>query len=231
MLHVKQELLAGLRQALDGLLPGSGQQALFESPKVAAHGDLAITAAMQLSKALKKNPRELGEQLRAALLALPSYQAWVQDIDIAGPGFINLRLRPAAKQQIVREVLSAKERFGYQSTTAVDKAQGQSDAKNRQRVLVEFVSANPTGPLHVGHGRQAALGDAICNLLETQGLDVYREFYYNDAGVQIDTLAKSTQLRAQGLSLATIVGRPTQTTLPAKRFTTVNTSQTSQPTS
>ncbi len=198
MLHVKQELLAGLRQALDGLLPGSGQQALFESPKVAAHGDLAITAAMQLSKALKKNPRELGEQLRAALLALPSYQTWVQDIDIAGPGFINLRLRPAAKQQIVREVLSAKERFGYQSTTAVDKAQGQSDAKTRQRVLVEFVSANPTGPLHVGHGRQAALGDAICNLLETQGLDVYREFYYNDAGVQIDTLAKSTQLRAQG---------------------------------
>ena len=125
MLHVKQELLAGLRQALDGLLPGSGQQALFESPKVAAHGDLAITAAMQLSKALKKNPRELGEQLRAALLALPTYQTWVQDIDIAGPGFINLRLKPAAKQQIVREVLSAKGRFGYQSTTAVDKVQGQ----------------------------------------------------------------------------------------------------------
>ena len=198
MLHVKQELLAGLRQALDGLLPGSGQQALFESPKVAAHGDLAITAAMQLSKALKKNPRELGEQLRAVLLALPTYQTWVQDIDIAGPGFINLRLKPAAKQQIVREVLSAKGRFGYQSTTAVDKAQDNSDAKIRQRVLVEFVSANPTGPLHVGHGRQAALGDAICNLLETQGLDVYREFYYNDAGVQIDTLAKSTQLRAQG---------------------------------
>ena len=198
MLQVKQELLAGLRQALDGLLPGSGQQAVFESPKVAAHGDLAITAAMQLAKALKKNPRELGEQLRAALLVLPIYQTWVQDIEIAGPGFINLRLKPAAKQQIVREVLSAKDRFGYQSPTAVDTAQGQSDAKTRQRVLVEFVSANPTGPLHVGHGRQAALGDAVCNLLETQGLDVYREFYYNDAGVQIDTLAKSTQLRAQG---------------------------------
>ena len=87
MLHVKQELLAGLRQALDGLLPGSGKQAVFESPKVAAHGDLAITAAMQLAKSLKKNPRELGEQLRAALLALPSYQNWVQDIEIAGPGF------------------------------------------------------------------------------------------------------------------------------------------------
>ena len=186
MLHVKQELLAGLRQALDGLLPGSGQQAVFESPKVAAHGDLAITAAMQLAKALKKNPRELGEQLRAALLALPIYQTWVQDIEIAGPGFINLRLKPTAKQQVVREVLTAKALFG------------QSESTTRKRVLVEFVSANPTGPLHVGHGRQAALGDAICNLLETQGLDVYREFYYNDAGVQIDTLAKSTQLRAQG---------------------------------
>jgi len=202
MLHVKQELLAGLRQALDGLLPGSGQQAVFESPKVAAHGDFAITAAMQLAKALKKNPRELGEQLRAALLALPTYQTWVQDIEIAGPGFINLRLKPTAKQQVVREVLSAKARFGFQGQTVVETspetAKGLSVATTQQRVLVEFVSANPTGPLHVGHGRQAALGDAICNLLETQGLDVYREFYYNDAGVQIDTLAKSTQLRAQG---------------------------------
>ena len=204
MLHVKQELLAGLRQALDGLLPGSGQQVVFESPKVAAHGDLAITAAMQLAKALKKNPRELGEQLRAALLALPIYQTWVQDIEIAGPGFINLRLKPAAKQQVVREVLSAKAQFGFQTQTSTATAtatatgQGQSGSASRQRVLVEFVSANPTGPLHVGHGRQAALGDAICNLLETQGLDVYREFYYNDAGVQIDTLAKSTHLRAQG---------------------------------
>jgi len=202
MLHVKQELLAGLRQALDGLLPGSGRQAVFESPKVAAHGDLAITAAMQLAKALKKNPRELSEQLRAALLALPTYQTWVQDIEIAGPGFINLRLKPTAKQQVVREVLSAKARFGFQGQTVVETspetAKGLSVATTQQRVLVEFVSANPTGPLHVGHGRQAALGDAICNLLETQGLDVYREFYYNDAGVQIDTLAKSTQLRAQG---------------------------------
>jgi len=198
MLHVKQELLAGLRQALDGLLSGSGQQVVFESPKVAAHGDFAITAAMQLAKALKKNPRELGEQLRAALLALPIYQTWVQDIEIAGPGFINLRLKPAAKQQVVREVLSAKVRFGFQTQTATATARDQSESTTHQRVLVEFVSANPTGPLHVGHGRQAALGDAICNLLATQGLDVYREFYYNDAGVQIDTLAKSTQLRAQG---------------------------------
>ena len=185
MLLVKQELLAALSQALDGLLPGSGNKAAFESPKVAAHGDFAITAAMQLAKPLKLNPRQLGEQLREALLAAPAFQQWVQDIEIAGPGFINIRLKPAAKQQVVREVLAAQHCFGFQPD-------------NGQRVLVEFVSANPTGPLHVGHGRQAALGDAICNLFATQGLNVYREFYYNDAGVQINTLATSTQLRAQG---------------------------------
>ena len=185
MLQVKQELLAALSQALDTLSPGAGDKAAFESPKVAAHGDFAITAAMQLAKPLKLNPRQLGEQLREALLAAPAYQQWVQDIDIAGPGFINIRLTPAAKQQIVREVLSAKEQFGFQPSTG-------------HKVLVEFVSANPTGPLHVGHGRQAALGDAICNLLASQGQDVYREFYYNDAGVQINTLANSTQLRAKG---------------------------------
>ena len=185
MLLVKQELLAALSQALDGLLPGTGNKAAFESPKVAAHGDFAITAAMQLAKPLKLNPRQLGEQLREALLAAPAYQQWVQDIEIAGPGFINIRLKPAAKQQVVREVLAAQDCFGFQ-------------ADNGHRVLVEFVSANPTGPLHVGHGRQAALGDAICNLFATQGFNVYREFYYNDAGVQINTLATSTQLRAQG---------------------------------
>ena len=141
---------------------------------------------MQLAKPLKLNPRQLGEQLREALLASPAYQQWVQDIDIAGPGFINIRLKPSAKQQIVREVLAARDAFGVQTA-------------NGQSVLVEFVSANPTGPLHVGHGRQAALGDAICNLLSTQGWRVHREFYYNDAGVQISTLANSVQLRAQGV--------------------------------
>ena len=185
MLQVKQQLLVALGQALETLSPGSGDKAAFESPKVAAHGDFAITAAMQLAKPLQLNPRQLGEQLRQALLASAPFQQWVQDIEIAGPGFINIRLKPAAKQEIVREVLAAQDGFGVQPS------QG-------QRVLVEFVSANPTGPLHVGHGRQAALGDAICNLLATQGAQVYREFYYNDAGVQISTLANSTQLRAKG---------------------------------
>ncbi len=185
MLSVKIELLNALAQALEKLAPGAGAKAAFESPKVAAHGDLATTAAMQLAKPLKLNPRQLAENLRTELLAAPAFQAWVDAVDIAGPGFINIKLKPAAKQQIVREVLNQAEKFGVQPATG-------------QRMLVEFVSANPTGPLHVGHGRQAALGDAICNLFQTQGWDVYREFYYNDAGVQINTLATSTQLRAKG---------------------------------
>jgi len=185
MLNIKQDLLAGLAAELEALSPGAGARAAFESPKVASHGDFAVTAAMQLAKPLKLNPRAVAEQLRTALLAQPAYQQWVADIEIAGPGFINIRLKPAAKQQIVREVLAQGERFGVQPA-------------NGRRLMVEFVSANPTGPLHVGHGRQAALGDAICNLYTTQGWDVYREFYYNDAGVQIGTLATSTQLRAKG---------------------------------
>jgi arginyl-tRNA synthetase len=185
MLSVKIELLEALAHALEKLSPGAGAKAAFESPKVAAHGDLATTAAMQLAKPLKLNPRQLAENLRAELLAAAPFQTWVDAIDIAGPGFINIKLKPAAKQQIVREVLSQADRFGAQAPTG-------------HRMLVEFVSANPTGPLHVGHGRQAALGDAICNLYQTQGWEVYREFYYNDAGVQIGTLASSTQLRARG---------------------------------
>lgn len=185
MLTVKTELLEALRTALEDLLPGAGAKAAFESPKVAAHGDLATTAAMQLAKPLKLNPRQLAENLCNSLRNTPAFQTWVDVLDIAGPGFINIKLKPAAKQQVVRSVLAQTTRYGTQ-------------ADNGQRMLVEFVSANPTGPLHVGHGRQAALGDAVCNLFTTQGYQVHREFYYNDAGVQIDTLTKSTQLRAKG---------------------------------
>jgi arginyl-tRNA synthetase len=185
MLLVKQELLRGLAAELEKIFPGAGDKAAFESPKVAAHGDFACTAAMQLAKPLKRNPRQLAEELRAALLASPAYREWVEAVEIAGPGFLNIRLKAAAKQQVVREVLAAGADFGRQPS-------------NGQRMMVEFVSANPTGPLHVGHGRQAALGDAICNLYQTQGWDVWREFYYNDAGVQIATLATSVQLRARG---------------------------------
>lgn len=185
MLSVKQELLAALAAELEILSPGGAARAAFESPKVAAHGDFACTAAMQLAKPLKLNPRALGEQLKTALEAAPAFVRWVDAIEIAGPGFLNIRLKPAAKQEVVREVLTSGARFGFQG-------------ERGEKVLVEFVSANPTGPLHVGHGRQAALGDALCNLFATQGWSVHREFYYNDAGVQIQTLTHSTQLRAKG---------------------------------
>ncbi|RYF34402.1 MAG: arginine--tRNA ligase, partial [Comamonadaceae bacterium] len=186
MLLVKQELLAALANTLESFSPGAGAKAAFESPKVAAHGDFASTAAMQLAKPLGRKPRELAEELSAALLATPAFAQWVQAVEIAGPGFLNIRLKTAAKQQVVHEVLTAGEAYGRQPA-------------NGHKVLVEFVSANPTGPLHVGHGRQAALGDAICNLRASQGDDVYREFYYNDAGVQIQTLANSVEMRARGL--------------------------------
>lgn len=187
MLSIKHDLLAALAAGLEQLQPGASDKAAFESPKVAAHGDFACTAAMQLAKGLKQNPRQVAEILRTILLTQPAFERWVQDIEVAGPGFINIRLQPEAKQETVREVLLAGTQYGVKSQI------------NGQATVVEFVSANPTGPLHVGHGRQAALGDAICNLFVTQGERVYREFYYNDAGVQIHTLATSTQARAKGI--------------------------------
>ena len=187
MLSIKNDLLAALGAGLEQLSPGAGDKAAFESPKVAAHGDFACTAAMQLAKGLRQNPRQVADALRANLLTQPAFGRWVQDIEIAGPGFINIRLKPEAKQETVRDVLRSGAQYGARSQVA------------DQAMIVEFVSANPTGPLHVGHGRQAALGDAICNLFDTQGVRVYREFYYNDAGVQIHTLATSTQARARGI--------------------------------
>ncbi len=186
MLQAQQDLLAALAQALDETAPGHGLRAAFESPKQAAHGDLAITAAMPLAKQSKSAPRALAERLVAALQKQPAVQRWVSALEIAGPGFINLRLSPAAKQAVVAEVLAAGPRFGMAPA-------------NGQHVMVEFVSANPTGPLHLGHARQAALGDALCSLFATQGWKVTREFYYNDAGVQIATLAQSVKLRLDGV--------------------------------
>ncbi len=186
MQSVKKLLLEALAAELEKLSPGAGAKAAFESPKVAEHGDLATTVAMQLAKAAKKNPREFAQSLCEALQATSAFQQWAQlPLEIAGPGFINIRLKPEAKQEVVREVLAHGECYGVQPSTG-------------RKMMVEFVSANPTGPLHVGHARQAALGDAICNLWATQGEQVHREFYYNDAGVQIATLATSTQMRAKG---------------------------------
>jgi arginyl-tRNA synthetase len=186
MIRAQQELLQALGQALAELAPQQTPEAAFESPRHASHGDLACTAAMQLSKPLRRNPRELAAALVEALQRQSAVQRWVAGLEIAGPGFINLRLTDAARQEVVAEVLAAGSAFGRA-------------APSGQRVMVEFVSANPTGPLHVGHGRNAALGDSIAHLLETQGHEVTREFYYNDAGVQIATLAASTQARIRGL--------------------------------
>ena len=190
MIQAKEDLLAALAAAVRGLLPDTAGSPsftpAFESPKQASHGDFAITAAMQLARPLKRNPRELATALVEALQAQPAVQRWVDTLEIAGPGFINLRLKAAARQAVVAEVLAAGPAFGQQPA-------------NGKRLMVEFVSANPTGPLHVGHGRQGALGDSICRLFESQGWAVTREFYYNDAGVQINTLAASTQARIRGL--------------------------------
>jgi len=185
MEQARKALLVALRSALAEVAPDSPLEPAFESPRQASHGDLAITCAMPLARPLKKNPREVAQALVDALRRQPKVDHWVQAFEIAGPGFINLRLSDAAKQSVVREVLQAGGGFG-------------SQAPNGQQVMVEFVSANPTGPLHVGHGRQAALGDSMCNLMQTQGWQVHREFYYNDAGVQIATLARSTQARLLG---------------------------------
>lgn len=158
----------------------------LERPRQAGHGDLATNLAMQLARPLKRPPREVAQQLVAALMALPAAARLVERTEIAGPGFINLWLTPAAHQQVVHVVLAQGESFGRQPVG--DKA-----------VMLEFVSANPTGPLHVGHGRQAALGDVLARLMASQGWRVHREFYYNDAGQQINNLALSVQARGRGI--------------------------------
>jgi arginyl-tRNA synthetase len=195
MLPIQKEtletLLAASVQQVAANIDGAATLALppiaLERPKVAAHGDVACNVAMQIAKPLKKNPRELAQQIVAALLAQPAAHGLVDSAEIAGPGFINLRLTASAKQTVVAAVLDEVEAFGRSARAA------------GKRVMIEFVSANPTGPLHVGHGRQAALGDALANVLASQGHEVHREFYYNDAGVQIRNLAVSTQARARGL--------------------------------
>jgi len=170
------------------LIEGSGltPAITLERPRDPSHGDIACNLAMQLAKPLKKNPRELAQALVDGVLSQPGREELISSADIAGPGFINLRVAEAAKQAVVKVVLAEGAQYGKSSAGA------------GKKVLVEFVSANPTGPLHVGHGRQGALGDAMSALLQSQGYDVTREFYYNDAGVQIATLATSVQARAKG---------------------------------
>ena len=157
---------------------------VLERPKSADHGDFATNLAMTLARSLKQNPRAIAEQL---IQALPA-SAYVAKTEIAGAGFINFFLNAGAKHAVVGSILKAGADWG------------RHDVGQGRKVQVEFVSANPTGPLHVGHGRGAAVGDCLCRLLEATGWEVTREFYYNDAGAQIDNLTRSVQCRAKGLT-------------------------------
>ncbi|WP_355659569.1 arginine--tRNA ligase [Halomonas salifodinae] len=176
------EALATLKQ--QGVLPAEASPTIKVDPtKDKAHGDYATNLALMLAKPAGKKPRDLAEALVAAL----PESAAVSKTEIAGPGFINFFAATDAVAQVVARVLESGDAYG------------RSLAGQGQKVQVEFVSANPTGPLHVGHGRGAAIGDSLCRLLEAVGHDVTREFYYNDAGAQISNLARSVQARVKGL--------------------------------
>ena len=184
MTDLRIQLASWLAKGLAAVAPERAGAAIeLDRPKQPQHGDFASNVALQHAKALKRNPREFAQALVAALPA----SDWVAKTEIAGAGFINIFVTPAARQAVVARILADGDRHG------------RSDTRRGERVMVEFVSANPTGPLHVGHGRQAALGDALARLLEWQGADVTREFYYNDAGQQIQNLAISVRARAQEL--------------------------------
>ncbi|WP_416243546.1 arginine--tRNA ligase [Azospira sp. APE16] len=177
---IKAHLADLLQTALKSVAPDHAATPIaLERPKQESHGDFAANVAMQLARELKKNPREIAQQL---VNELPP-SAWVEKVDIAGAGFINFTLKAAAKTAVVQAVLAKAGEYG------------RSNAGGKQKVQVEFVSANPTGPLHVGHGRGAAYGASLSSLLAFVGWDVTREYYVNDAGRQMDILGLSTWLR------------------------------------
>ncbi|HKQ30625.1 MAG TPA: arginine--tRNA ligase [Burkholderiales bacterium] len=177
-----QQAVAGLKT--DGTLPADVVPAIeIDHTKTAEHGDFATNLALTLAKSARVKPRELAVKIVGALPKSPQ----VNKVEIAGPGFINFFLNTAALTAIVPQILAA------------GAAYGRSQRHTGDTIQVEFVSANPTGPLHVGHGRQAALGDALAALFESQGYSVVREFYYNDGGVQIGNLALSVQARVKGM--------------------------------
>jgi arginyl-tRNA synthetase len=186
---LKQELEELLRNALAGLAGGilpeapDASSVIVERTREAQHGDFSSNVALRLAKPARRNPRELAAAIVAALPASPL----IRRAEVAGAGFINFHLAPEA---YARELAAIHEHGA---------AYGRSDLGRGERVLLEFVSANPTGPLHVGHGRQAALGDALSSLLDAQGYQVTREYYYNDAGAQIQNLTLSVQARARGV--------------------------------
>jgi arginyl-tRNA synthetase len=185
MADPKEDFRRVLERGLRALAPGDASIEIhIERPKNPEHGDFSSNLAMHLARRLKRNPLEIATQLVREFLQ-PGLAG--HEVDVVKPGFINLKLKSASKLSVIARVLAEGTRYG---SVAAGKG---------QKVQVEFVSANPTGPLHVGHGRQGALGDAIAALLESQGHAVTREFYYNDAGAQIDKLVCSVQARARGI--------------------------------
>ncbi|HEU4878231.1 MAG TPA: arginine--tRNA ligase [Gemmatimonadaceae bacterium] len=178
---IRNELIAAARE----LGADESVDPIIERPREPSLGDWTTNLAMTLARPLRKRPAEIAGLLRDRMRLA---DAGVEKIDIAGPGFMNFWLDPARITEGVRDVITANENFG------------KSDVGHREQVNIEFVSANPTGPLHVGHGRQAALGDAIATLLEWTNWNVSREFYYNDAGVQIENLAASVRAWLESLN-------------------------------
>ena len=175
----KSHLVALFQHAASQFAKAEHLSIELERPKQASHGDFACNVAMQLAKALKRNPREVAQSILASLPA----SDLVEKTEIAGPGFINIFLKPAAWQNVALQTLQAGEAYG------------RGEAGQGKKVQIEFVSANPTGPLHVGHGRGAAFGASLANVLGHAGYQVQREYYVNDAGRQMDILALSTWLR------------------------------------
>jgi arginyl-tRNA synthetase len=184
--HLSELFAQALREVAPEIANNGATQTgiLIERPNLAAHGDYACNLAMQLAKPLRKSPRDIA---KALIAALPQSDV-IEKMEIAGAGFINVFITTAAKQNVVRGVLQTGAGYGHIHIGA------------GRKVGVEFVSANPTGPLHVGHGRGAAVGDCLCSVLHAAGWNVTREFYYNDAGVQIDNLTLSVQLRCKGIT-------------------------------
>ena len=186
MASPKETVEAILGDGVRKIAPGAAVAVVLERPRHPEHGDYATSVALQLAKAVGRTPREIAEDIVKATREDIERSGCCEPLQVAGAGFINIRMKPSSKTLVVRQILDSGARFGH----------GRADKP--QKIQVEFVSANPTGPLHVGHGRQAALGDALAALLQAQGHEVTREFYYNDAGAQIENLALSVQARARG---------------------------------
>ena len=183
--HLLQLLLPVAQSIYPEILANSIQ---LDRPKSIEHGDFSSNLAMALAKPLKKNPRELAALIIEKLSASP----FIEKFEIAGAGFINFYLSEKARSYIIHEILKNPEAYGQNTS-------GQDEKGKPQKVQIEFVSANPTGPLHVGHGRGAAIGDSLARILQFNGWDVTREFYYNDAGAQIDNLTKSVHARCHNI--------------------------------